>query len=86
MSKFVGDNNSYIIVRKINGDIEQVASIDDYNGSIYWTDSIQGGSRFDTLDKAKKLLNLQEEMAVLLDKEYKFTLLEENRVIKIVEE
>lgn len=86
MSKFMGDKTSYIVVRKLNDDIEQVASIDDYNGNIYWTESIDGASKFDDIAKAKRLMSLNEEMAKLLGKEYVYEILEEHRVVSPVKE
>ena len=77
----MGDKTSYIVARKVNDEIEQVASIDDYNGNIYWTETIESASKFDVFDKARKLLSLQEEMAKLLGKEYAYEILEEHRVV-----
>ena len=82
----MGDKTSYIVTRKVNDDIEQVASIDDYNGNIYWTESVEGANKFDDIDKARKLMSLQEEMAKLLGKEYVYEILEEHRVVSAVKE
>lgn len=82
----MGDKTNYIVTRKLNDDIEQVASIDDYNGNIYWTENIEGASKFDDINKAKKLMSLQEEMAKLLGKEYAYEILEEHRVVSLVKE
>lgn len=82
----MGDKTSYIVVRKVNDDIEQVASIDDYNGNIYWTESIDGASKLDDINKAKKLMSLNEEMAKLLGKEYVYEILEEHRVVSVAKE
>lgn len=81
MSKFVEDNIRYILVRKISDDIEQVATIDDYNGNIYWTENVDSASRFESLEKAKKLMELQKQLSVLLDKEFKFEILEEQKTV-----
>lgn len=81
----MGDKTSYIVTRKVNDEIEQVASIDDYNGNIYWTETIESASKFDDIDKARKLMSLQEEMAKILDKEYVYEILEEHRVVSAAE-
>lgn len=82
----MGDKTSYIVTRKVNDEIEQVASIDDYNGNIYWTEVIESASKFDDISKAKKLVSLQEEMAKLLGKEFTYEILEEHRIVSAVEE
>nr|DAN81487.1 MAG TPA: hypothetical protein [Caudoviricetes sp.] len=81
MSKFVEDNIRYILVRKISDDIEQVATIDDYNGNIYWSESVDRASRFESLENAKKLMELQKQLSVLLGKEFKFEILEEQKTV-----
>lgn len=77
----MGDNIRYILARKISEDIEQVATIDDYNGNIYWTENVDSASRFESLEKAKKLMELQKQLSVLLDKEFKFEMLEEQKTV-----
>lgn len=79
----MGDKTSYIVTRKVNDKIEQVASIDDYNGNIYWTEALDGASKFDDIDKARKLMSLQEEMGKLLGKDYVYEILEEHRVVSV---
>jgi hypothetical protein len=81
LSKFVEDNIRYILVRKISDDIEQVATIDDYNGNIYWSESVDRASRFESLENAKKLMELQKQLSVLLGKEFKFEILEEQKTV-----
>nr|DAF54321.1 MAG TPA: hypothetical protein [Siphoviridae sp. ctZUr4] len=80
----MGDKTSYIVTRKVNDEIEQVASIDDYNGNIYWTESVESASKFDDINKARKLMSLQEEMGKLLGKEHVYEILEEHRVVSVV--
>lgn len=83
MSKYQEDKKRYIVSRKVD-DIEAIANIDDYSGNIYWTESIENASKFDTIEEAKKFIGLQKDLSKLLKKDYEYKVLEEHRVIKEV--
>ena len=64
---------TYIISRTKNG-IEEVAQYNDYNGTIYWYESQNSASEFDTLEFAKGMLQIQQMMATLTKQDYDFKL------------
>lgn len=86
MSKYEEDKKRYIVIRKLDDGNEVIATIDDYNGNIYWTESIDNASKFETIDEAKKLVKLQADLGKLLKKEWEFEILEEHRVLSRAEE
>ena len=64
---------TYIISRIKNGQ-EEVAQYNDYNNTIYWYESQDSASEFDTLDFAKGMLQIQQMMATLTKQDYDFKL------------
>lgn len=64
---------AYIISRTKNG-VEEVAQYNDYNGTIYWYESQNSASEFDTLEFAKGMLQIQQMMATLTKQDYDFKL------------
>ncbi len=81
MSKYEEEKKRYLVVRKLQDDSEAIATIDDYSGNVYWTESIDSASKFETLDEAKKLVKLQADLGKLLKKEWQFEILEEHRAV-----
>ena len=74
MSKYVEDKKRYLVSRKV----EETESL----ASIYWVDSSDNAKKFDTLDEAKTFISLQADLSKLLNKDFKYKVLEEHRVIK----
>ena len=66
-------HTAYIISRTKNG-IEEVAQYNDYNGTIYWYESQDSASEFDTLEFTKGMLQIQQMMATLTKQDYDFKL------------
>ena len=64
---------TYIISRIKNGQ-EEVAQYNDYNGTIYWYESQNSASEFDTLEFAKGMLQIQQMMAALTKQDVSFKL------------
>ena len=64
---------TYIISRIKNGQ-EEVAQYNDYNNTIYWYESQDSASEFDTLEFAKGMLQIQQMMATLTKQDYDFKL------------
>ncbi|MCY7731769.1 hypothetical protein MHY86_08660 [Aerococcus urinaeequi] len=64
---------AYIISRTKDG-IEEVAQYNDYNNTIYWYESQNSASEFDTLEFAKGMLQIQQMMATLTKQDYDFKL------------
>lgn len=81
MSKYVEDKKRYLVSRKVE-ETESLASIDEYGGTVYWVDSSDNAKKFDTLDEAKTFISLQADLSKLLNKDFKYKVLEEHRVIK----
>ena len=81
MSKFVGENNMYLISRTIDN-VESLARIDDFNGTIYWVDDVNAASRFDSIDDAKVIVSMQEKLGQILKRDWKLEVLEEFRSVK----
>ena len=85
VSKFIGDSTRYIISRYGIDDREDLASVDAYADTVYWIDSIDGCTKFESIEEAKKILEIQESMAKALRKDWKFRILEEKRIITDLE-
>ena len=62
---------TYIISRIKNGQ-EEVAQYNDYNNTIYWYESQDSASEFDTLDFANGMVQVQQMMATLTKQDYEF--------------
>ena len=81
MNKFVKDDNKYLVSREFEK-VTLLARVDDFNGAIYWIDDISSASRFDSLDDAKAIVSMQEQLGKIVKKEWKFEILEEFRSVK----
>lgn len=81
MNKFVKDDNKYLVSREFEKE-SFLARVDDFNGAIYWIDDISSASRFDSLDDAKAIVSMQEQLGKIVKKEWKLEILEEFRSVK----
>lgn len=81
MNKFVKDDNKYLVSREFDK-VSLLARVDDFNGAIYWIDDISSASRFDSLDDAKAIVNMQEQLGKIVKKDWKLEILEEFRSVK----
>lgn len=86
MSKFVEDKKRYILTRSGLDDREDVASVDLYSGNIYWNGRLDDATKFDTVEEAKELMGIQENIAKLFKKDWKFEVLEEHKIVGKVNE
>lgn len=84
MSKYKEDKKRYMIARKMEDGNESLASIDTYTSNIYWTDSIESASKFESLEEAKEFIKAYDGLTKLLKKECEYQVLEEHRVISEV--
>lgn len=84
MSRYKEDKKRYMIARKMEDGNESLASIDNYTSNIYWTDSIESASKFESLDEAKEFIKAYDSLTKLLKKECEYQVLEEHRVISEV--
>ena len=64
---------TFIISRIKNGQ-DEVAQYNDYNGSIYWYSSQDSATKFDTLELANGMLQIQQMMATLTKQDVTFKL------------
>lgn len=81
MSVYEEDRKRYVLVRSGLEDREDLATIDNYSGNIYWNTSIDDCTKFETKKECEELLKLQEGLGKLLKKDWKFEILEEHRVV-----
>lgn len=86
MSKFVEDKKRYILTRSGLDEREDVASVDLYSGNIYWNGRLDDATKFDTVEEAKELMGIQENIAKLFKKDWKFEVLEEHKIVGKVNE
>lgn len=86
MSKFVEDKKRYILTRSGLDEREDVASVDLYSGNIYWNGRLDDATKFDTVEEAKELMSIQENVAKLFKKDWKFEVLEEHKIVGKVNE
>ena len=81
MSMYEEDRKRYVLVRSGLEDREDLATIDNYSGNIYWNTTIDDSTKFETKGECEELLKLQEGIGKLLKKDWKFEILEEHRVV-----
>lgn len=86
MSKFIEDKKRYILTRSGLDEREDVASVDLYSGNIYWNGRLDDATKFDTVEEAKELMGIQENIAKLFKKDWKFEVLEEHKIVGKVNE
>ena len=82
MSVYEEDRKRYVLVRSSLEDREDLATIDDYSGNIYWTSRFDDCTKFETKEECEELLKLQEGLGKLLKKDWTFEILEEHRVVR----
>ena len=70
---FNAQKTTFIISRIKNG-TEEVAQYNDYNGTIYWYENSDSATKFEDLELAKGMLEVQDMMAKLTKQNVSFKL------------
>ena len=66
------------IISRIKNNIEEVAQYNDYNGTIYWYENSDSATKFEDLELAKGMLQVQDMMAKLTKQDVTFKLYQSN--------
>ena len=87
MTKFIGEETNYILVRK-HGDTEreEVVIYNDYNSSFSFTSEIERATLFDDEEKIKGLQSLQQSMADLMGSGHEFKVIKQEIVRTLLDE
>ena len=87
MTKFIGEETKYILVRK-HGDTEreEVVIYNEYNSSFSFTPEIERATLFADLEKAQGLQSLQQAMADLMGSGHEFKVIKQEIKRTLVEE
>ena len=87
MTKFIGEETRYILVRK-HGETEreEVAIYNDYNSTFSFTPVIERATLFDNEEKIKGLQNLQQSMAGLMGSGHEFKVVKQEIVRTLLDE
>lgn len=87
MTKFIGEETNYILVRK-HGDTEreEVVIYNEYNSSFSFTPEIERATLFDDEEKIKGLQSLQQSMADLMGSGHEFKVIKQEIKRTLVEE
>lgn len=85
MSRFEEDKKRYVLARNGFENKEDLASVDEYSGNVYWTNLPDNASKFDTIDEVKELMEIQNAMNKLLKKDWEYEILEEHRIVSKIQ-
>ena len=87
MTKFIGEETKYILVRK-HGDTEreEVAIYNEYNSTFTFVTEIERATLFNDLDKIEGLQSLQQAMADLMGSGHEFKVIKQEIKRTLIEE
>lgn len=87
MTKFIGEETRYILVRKHGGtNREEVAIYNEYNSTFNFANDIERASLFKDLEKIEGLKNLQQSLADLMGSDHEFNVIKQDISRSLVEE
>lgn len=89
MENIIGEQTNFILVRETTNDDSKTQVpmfYNEYNFTLTPTDKVDGATKFDDLATAQQVADLQNQMAVIFKKSFKYVVVQEDVNRKLIEE